>query len=138
MSRFLAIFEATLLPVEWTIDSFDQFLDPGTAPTGFLPWLASWYGLTFDSTWTEPQRRQLLSEAHAIYARRGTQWALGRVLEIYTGAEPEIDDEAKDLDPFTFSVVVPRRKRDVRSDLIEALIDAHKPAHTSYKLRFKG
>jgi hypothetical protein len=60
------------------------------------------------------------------------------VLEIYTGAEPEIDDEAKDLDPFTFSVLIPRRKRDVRSDLIEALIDVHKPAHTSYKLKYKG
>jgi len=138
MSRFLAIFEATLLPLEWTIDSFDQFLDPEAAPAGFLPWLASWYGLVFDSTWTEAQRRQLLAEAHEIFARRGTRRALSRVLEIYTGTEPEIDDDARDLDAFTFSVVIPRRKRDVRSDLIEALIDAHKPAHTTYKLRFKG
>jgi phage tail-like protein len=137
MSRFLGIFEATLLPVEWTIDNFDQFLDPETSPGGFLPWLASWYGLVFDSTWSEAKRRQLLSEAHEIFARRGTRRALSRVLEIYTGAEPEIDDDAKDLEPFTFSVVIPRRKRDVRSDLIEALIDVHKPAHTTYSIKYK-
>ncbi|HUF39609.1 MAG TPA: phage tail protein I [Anaerolineales bacterium] len=137
MSRFLGLFEATLLPVAWTIDNFDQFLDPETSPAGFLPWLASWYGLAFDSTWSEAQRRRLIAEAHAIYTRRGTRWALTRVLEIYTGVEPEIDDVSKDLDPFTFSVSIPVRKRDVRDDLIEALIDAHKPAHTSYSIKYR-
>jgi hypothetical protein len=59
------------------------------------------------------------------------------VLEIYTGAAPVIDDEAEDLDPFTFSIEIPLRKADVRNDLIEALIDAHKPAHTSYSIKYR-
>ena len=71
-------------------------------------------------------------------SRRGTRWALHRVLEIYTGVEPEIDDQSKSLEPFTFLVRIPLRKRAVNPDLIEALIDAHKPAHTSYKVRYQA
>lgn len=138
MARFLGIFEATLLPIEWTMDNFDLFLDPDSSPADFLSWLGGWYGLTFDSTWTEVQRRTLLKEAHAIFARRGTASALSRVLEIYTGVTPEIDDQDSKLDPFTFKVTIPLRKRDLREDLLEALIDAHKPAHTNYTLAFKG
>ncbi len=137
MSRFLGIFEATSLPIEWTIDNFDLFLSAGTAPDDFLPWLASWFDITFDSTWTEEQRRTLLNEAHEIYARRGTVWALRRVLEIYTGVSPEIDDQDRKLDPFTFSVSIPLRKQDLEQGLVEALIEAHKPAHTNYTLTFK-
>ncbi len=137
MARFLGIFEATLVPLEWTIDNFDLFLSPDTSPKGFLPWLAGWFGLTFDSTWSDEQRRTLLKEAHRIYARRGTRWAMARVLEIYTGEAPEIDDTGEKIEPFTFEVSMPQRKRDVDPDLIEALIDAHKPAHTSYTLKFR-
>jgi phage tail-like protein len=136
MSRFLGIFEATLVPIEWTIDNFDLFLSPDTSPQGFLPWLAGWFGLTFDSTWSDEKRRALLREAHQIYSRRGTHWALSRVLEIYTGEAPEIDDTGEKLEPFTFEVSLAQRKRDVDEGLIEALIDVHKPAHTSYKLKF--
>ena len=57
MSHFLAIFEAVLFPVEWQIDNFDLFLDPGTAPRNFLPWLANWFDIVFDSTWSEAQQR---------------------------------------------------------------------------------
>ena len=137
MSRFLGIFEATELPIEWTVGNFDMFLSAGTAPEEFLSWLAGWYGITFDSTWSESKRRTLLEEAHAIYARRGTAWALSRILEIYTGEKPEIDDQDKKLDPFTFRVTLAMNKQDVDRGLIEALIEAHKPAHTSYTLTFK-
>lgn len=137
MARFLGIFEATLLPIEWTIDHFDLFLDPQTTPTAFLDWLAGWYGITFDSTWSETQRRTLLAEAPWIYARRGTRGALARVLEIYTGAAPEIDDQDGKLDAFTFTVRIPLRRREVDGALVEALVDAHKPAHTNYRIEYR-
>lgn len=136
MSRFLAIFESTLTPVEWNIDNFDLYLDPGTAPLSYVPWLANWFDLTFDTSWTEAQRRQLLREAHKIYARRGTRWALSRVLEIYTGHEPTIIDTDEDLEPFTFRVILSSDVDQTRRELIERLIDAHKPAHTMYTLEF--
>lgn len=136
MSRFLALFEAILLPIEWNIESFDLYLHPATVPVRFFAWLAAWFGLVFDATWSERQRRTFLNEAHRIYARRGTKWALRRVLEIYIGREPEIIDLEDDQDPFTFTVKIPLSRHEVNDEIVEQLIDGHKPAHTSYRLLF--
>lgn len=133
MKRFLALFEEFLLPLKWTADNFDLFLDPRTAPADFLPWLAQWFEIVFDPTWTDLQRRVLLSEAGKIYARLGTPWALSRVLEIYTGHKPEIIDDER-VKPFVFIVKLPiHDDKNVRAR-IEAIIDAHKPAYTGYTL----
>ncbi len=137
MARFLGIFEAILTPIEWNIDNFDLYLDPATAPRDFIPWLASWFDIAFDPSWTEAQRRHLLKEAHSIYARRGTRWALSRVLEIYTGQMPTIIDTDPDLEPFTFKVNLPAVAARLEREMIERLIDAHKPAHTLYTLEFQ-
>lgn len=138
MSRFLAMFESIMLPLEWTADHFDLFLNPKESPSGFLPWLATWWDIVFDDTWTDDQRRELLMEAHQIFARRGTKWALARVLEIYTGREPLIDDTNKNLPEFTFNVRIPLAEESVHRELIENIIDAHKPAHTTYSLSFSS
>jgi phage tail-like protein len=136
MRRFLAIFETILLPIEWNIDNFDLLLSPGTVTLAFLPWLEGWFDITADPSWSEAQRRQLLKEAPRIFARRGTRWALSRVLEIYTGQAPTIIDVGADLDAFTFRVIIPAGTESERNrrELIERLIDAHKPAHTYYTL----
>lgn len=138
MARFLAIFESILVPVEWTVDNFDLFLSPGTAPARFLPWLANWYTISFDASWSGAQRRALLAAAPAIYARRGTRWALAEVLAIYTGDEPEIVEFEDEDDPFTFTVRFPFARGKVDETLLQQIVDAHKPAHTNYRLRFAG
>jgi len=137
MARFLGIFEAILTPIEWNIDNFDLYLDPATAPRGFIPWLANWFDIVFDPSWTEAQQRLLLKEAHSIYARRGTRRALSRVLEIYTGQTPTIIDTDPDLEPFTFKVILPAVAARLEREMIERLIDANKPAHTLYTLEFQ-
>lgn len=136
MSRFLALFESVLLPIEWTVGNFDLFLHPRTAPAGFLPWLANWFEITCDESWTEQQLRDLLAEAHQIYARRGTRWALSRMLEIYVGQPPVITDDVNDQEPHSFYVGLPGPDSSARRANIQAIIDAHKPAHTIYKLEF--
>lgn len=138
MARFLAIFESVLTPIEWNVNNFDLYLDPKTAPPDFLPWLANWFSITFDSSWSIEQKRKLLVEANQIFARRGTAWALARVLEIYTGHKPEILDLEKDQDPFTFTVKLPVTEKEFDRQLIEQIVDANKPAHTSYTLLFKS
>ena len=138
MSRFLGLFESILIPIEWNVDNFDLFLDPGTAPRDFLPWLAGWFEIIFDSSWSEEQRRLLLKQARLIYARQGTRWALQRVLEIYTGKTPEIVEFMDSREPFTFLVKIPVRADDYKRDLIERIIDASKPAHTFYKIELQG
>lgn len=137
MGNFLASFEAVLFPIEWQIDNFDLFLDPGTAPASFLPWLANWFEAGFDSTWSEAQKRTFLKEAYSLYARTGTREALCRVLEIYCGYRPEVDDEAEDLAPHTFRVKL-RQVTPTERKSIERLINAYKPTHTSYVLELPG
>jgi phage tail-like protein len=87
MDSFLGLFESILLPVIWNIENFDLYLSYKTAPGFFLPWLAQWFGLVLNDTWKDDQRRKLLKEAHMLFAKRGTPWALGRLLEIYTGKD---------------------------------------------------
>lgn len=137
MSRFLAIFEAVLAPIEWTVDNFDLYLDPDTSPEEFTPWLANWFSITFDPTWSLEKQRTLLHESHKLFARRGTRWALARVLEIYTGTEPEIIDQDDKAEPFTFTVKIPFTEDEVDRRLIEIIVDSSKPAHTNYSLLFK-
>jgi phage tail-like protein len=137
MSRFLGLFESILTPIEWNVDNFDLFLNPSTAPVGFLSWLAQWFNIAFESSWTESQRRLLLKEAHMIYARRGTRWALSRSIEILTGYKPTIIDEGNDLPDFTFKVILPLAASEVNREMIERLIDANKPAYTMYALEFQ-
>lgn len=133
MHRFLALLESIYAPITWTIENFDLFLHPCTAPADFLPWLANWFDLTFDPSWSETQRRVLLAELHEIHAYRGTRWALERILHIYTGSRPDIDDTSETLPPFTFSVTL-NALNGVSRHVVEQLIDQHKPAHTSYVL----
>lgn len=137
MSHFMAMFESILMPVEWNVDNFDLFLSPGTAPFQFLQWLSNWYDIAFNASWPEEKRRQLLKEAHQIYARRGTAWALARMLEIYTGQAPEIVEFEKGMEPHTFKVILKKDKQ-IDADLVIRLIDASKPAHTSYELAFRS
>lgn len=134
--RFLALLESILAPVEWTGDNFDLFLDPKTAPEGFLPWLGNWYELTFDPTWSETAKRTVLQEAHLIYRRRGTAWALQRLLEIYTGTTVQIEDQNDNLENFTFSVRIAASAKNNNRAALEKLVNANKPAHTNYDLLF--
>ena len=138
MDRFLALFESILLPIEWDIDNFDLFLDPTTTQPGFLPWLANWYDIAQAPLWSEEQRRDFLHEAHQIYARLGTPGALKRILEICTGATPEIIDSGDDLAPFTFKVRIPKASAAVNGELLEQLLHLVKPAHTTFRLEFTG
>jgi phage tail-like protein len=133
MRDFMRLFEVILFPIEWQIDNFDLLLDPGTAPDSFLPWLANWFDQVFDASWSDAQRRAFLKEAYAIYSRSGTRWALSRILQIYCGQAPEIDDESADLPPYTFRVKIAQTGL-VEHQQIERLIEAHKPTHTAYIL----
>ncbi len=137
MSRFLALFESILLPLEWTIDNFDLFLSPDTSPSGFLPWLENWFSLPPAIQWNETQKRTFLSEAHQLYARRGTRWALTRLIEIHCGCQAKITDTGEKLEPFTFIVEVPLKKEQVDLEALFSLIDSSKPAYTIYRLEFK-
>lgn len=68
-------------------------LKPCSTPAAALPWLAHWVGLTLDERWSEAARRRFIQEAPALFRRRGTVWALRRMLEIVTGARVVLFEE---------------------------------------------
>jgi phage tail-like protein len=79
-------------PIKQVIDQLPRlFSSWGTRPE-FLPWLASWVALELEPTWTEYQKRKLITEIVSIYRLRGLNAGLHAYLGIYvqTPARPRI------------------------------------------------
>jgi phage tail-like protein len=88
--RFLSGFDDALAPLFCALDNFSAYLDPALAPADFLGWLGGWLGLMLDDTWTREQRRRLLERAGELFSWRGTVRGLSALIELTTGAIPEI------------------------------------------------
>jgi phage tail-like protein len=90
--RFTRGLDPVLAPVLSAIDNLDAYLDPWLTPPDFLDWLAGWFGLELDATWPEERRRALVANALELGRWRGTVIGLALLVELYTGAQAEIDD----------------------------------------------
>ena len=141
MGRFLLIFESILGPIERTVENLPYYFDAQLTPPEMLPWLASWLGLVLDERWPEARRRALIRAAVELYQWRGTHRGLSEFLRLYTGVTPEIieaDPRRQTLTEdtafrFTVRLRVPN-PASLNRALIEAIIDAEKPAHVGYTL----
>jgi phage tail-like protein len=141
LGRFLKIFEDVLSPVERILENIHLYFDPMMAPEGFLPWLASWIDLVLDENWPIQKRRELIKAGVELYRWRGTKRGLREYLRIYTGVEPEIIEhfDGNDGGPYRFTVII--RVPDPKSlneRLVRRVINAEKPAHTTYELRIES
>ncbi len=95
-ARFVSLFDTTVRGIERVVDTEASLFDPastpaervGTAPIDFLSWLATWIGVTFDRSWSEPRRRRLLARAGAFFAWRGTVRGLREQLLTLLGWDP--------------------------------------------------
>jgi len=140
MGRFLRIFEDVLEPVEGILGQTHFYFDPRMTPPSFLPWLASWIDLILDENWPEERRRELIRRGVELYQWRGTKRGLLTYLEIYAGVRPEIVEHltAADGGPFRFTVILKvKGKGSVDEARVRGIIDAEKPAHTTYDLRIE-
>ena len=90
LGRFLMLFESFWKPVDQQINQIDTYFDPSLTPLDFLPWLASWVGVSWDETLPEERRRKLLQHAVMLYQKRGTKSALEEILKLYTAGDVEI------------------------------------------------
>lgn len=142
MGRFLLIFESILDPLKRTIDQLHAYVDPWLIPESALPWLASWVDLVLNANWPVERRRALISAAADLYRWRGTRRGLRSYLRIYAGVEPDIVEAwqqpvsggaAPPAHVFTVILAVPNPDQVDRA-LVEQIIEAEKPAHTSYTL----
>jgi phage tail-like protein len=133
LGRFLLLFQNVWEPLEQRQNHIELYFDPRTSPASFLPWLASWLDLSFNQHWPETRRRRLLAEAIDLYRWRGTRYGLVRMIEVCTGITPEVTDNP--AQPFVFDVKITLPKdAEIDKNLIDELVQAHKPAHAGYRL----
>jgi phage tail-like protein len=90
LARFLLIFQSVLDPIDQIVDNTHNYLDAGLTPASFLPWLASWVGVTFEPGLDEARQRELIRQAVELSRWKGTRRGLSAELMLRTGARPLI------------------------------------------------
>jgi phage tail-like protein len=72
LERYLANPEGFFTAIEGRIQQVQELFDSRTVPAEYLPWLASWLGISFDFTWGEDLQRFFLANAPLFFQTRGT------------------------------------------------------------------
>ncbi len=90
LERLLALPESRLTAIEARYEEVARQLNPEASTPEWLRFLAAWYGLVFDPSWPLARRRELVINAHELFAKRGTLEGIRRYLEIYLGTSPSI------------------------------------------------
>jgi len=160
------LFEHMFDSVEVNLHDGWRFYDPHVTPTEFLTWLSGWTAFSLDLDWPEAEKRALIKRAVDLYRIRGTKRGLSLFLRLFTGHEPDIEentwpfkgfrveDEGAELGArialdsvimppvdlaHCFVVTMPIKYETVTPELvirIHRIIQMEKPAHTHYYLRF--
>jgi phage tail-like protein len=160
------LFEHMFDSVEVNLNDGWRFYDPHVAPIEFLDWLANWSAFTLDLDWPEPRKRALIKRAVDLYRLRGTKRGLSLFLKLFTGHEPNIEENVWPFQGFRvsaedteegarialdsvilppmdlahcFVVTMPMKFDTVTPEMvirIHQIIQTEKPAHTHYYLRF--
>jgi phage tail-like protein len=86
------LFEHMFDSVEINLNDGWRFYDPHVAPPEFLSWLSRWTAFSLDLDWPEAQKRALIKRAVDLYRIRGTKRGLMLFLRLFTGHEPEIQE----------------------------------------------
>jgi phage tail-like protein len=145
--RFLSAFDAAFAPVFATLDNLPWYFDPWLAPPDFLDWLASWFGMAMDESWSVERRRPMVAKAFDFYRMRGTAAGLKAQIEALTGGEVELHETGGVHTSTTagaafpgspnFAVLVRVTVDDPKSvnlSRLDALVGQAKPAHVTHKI----
>jgi len=131
-----------------------------------LTWLSGWTAFSLDLDWPEAEKRALIKRAVDLYRIRGTKRGLSLFLRLFTGHEPDIEENIWPFQGFRveaegaesgarialdsvilppvdlahcFVVTMPIKFETVTPEMvirIHQIIQTEKPAHTHYYLRF--
>jgi phage tail-like protein len=99
LERFLALFETVFHGLDREIDLLYRLFDPLLAPPEFLPWLASWVSLAIEDDMPRERARRLIARAPSLFRRKGTPAALAELLEIHTGRQAFVAEDASRVEP---------------------------------------
>jgi len=155
------LFEHMFGSVDTILENGDRYYNPHECPADFIPWLASWIAMVIDIDWPEEKKRAILKRAVDLYRIRGTRRSIILFLKLFTGHEPSITENEWPFNGFRvgvdarigidsvvlppvnlnqcFIVTMPVKFNDVSPEMvarIHRIIQAEKPAHTHYYLRF--
>jgi phage tail-like protein len=160
------VFEHMFDSVEVNLNDGWRFYDPHVTPVEFLTWLSGWTAFSLDLDWPESEKRALIKRAVDLYRIRGTKRGLSLFLRLFTGHEPDIEENTWPFKGFRveaegaeigarvgidsvimppvdlahcFVVTMPVKYETVTSEMIiriHQIIQMEKPAHTHYYLRF--
>jgi phage tail-like protein len=83
LRRYLAMFDESAAELDSRSAGRHALIDPLSAPSELLPWLAGFAGLITDERWPDSVKRRLIEEAAWLFRFRGTVPGLKRFLEIY-------------------------------------------------------
>jgi len=140
-----------------TVAELHTLFDPSLTPEEFLPWLASWTGLTLRADISSARKRQLIARMIPLYSIRGTRKYVEQLLKLHLEAMPVVTDfEIPAMQvgnhsmvgddaclgggaPHFFRVILvaPMLNEDeleTQSQIARSVIEAAKPAHTYYEL----
>lgn len=146
-----ASFDDLLAPAILSLDTFDAYLDPTTAPQDMLVWLAQWlgFGTDQDTRWL-PQRHELQA-AGPINAIRGTRRSIQLVIENALGMPVDVTETGgtrwtptagSELpgqpDPGITVVVHPPSGVEVDLDRLDALLRSVTPVHVRRTVMVQG
>lgn len=140
--RFVGAFDTVVAPVFASLDSFTAYLDPGTAPEDFLEWVAGWFGLELDATWSVERRRASVRDVVELYRWRGTVRGVRAHVLLHLGLECEVVEQGgvawsptpngtlpgEDSGTVTVRIRVPDPDS-VHRERVESIVRSVAPAH---------
>lgn len=92
VDAFLAALDEVWAPIISTLDCFDAYLDPQTAPPDMVSYLGSWVLAPIDGARTEDDLRHDVTTAHSVAAWNGTGHLLQSRLVPREAEQVEISD----------------------------------------------
>jgi phage tail-like protein len=141
-ARMSLAFDESFAPILSTLDCLTSYFDPDLAPPDFLQWLAGWVGLDIDETWPVARRRLLVAEAIELHRIRGTREGLRRLVALYAGIPPDVEESGACAWSQTAGTPLPGSEQSnlvVRLDLpsggwvvpavVERIVRSARPAH---------
>ncbi len=83
--RYISIFSSRYDDFGEKIETVDRFLDIDTAGIELLEEYARWLGIRPDMSFKEDILRELIKNAYELNRRKGTAWAIRKIVKIVTG-----------------------------------------------------
>lgn len=145
--QLCATFDDALAPIFATLDCLTAYLDPRTAPTDMLDWLAGWIGVAVGGVEDPARKREVITAGAALLPYGGTARSVREAVVAMFGRETEVVESGSATwsttpnsrpggrpVPFLIVRVTVDRDGDLDRRSVDALVDAVKPAHVPHRV----